>query len=87
VPTPDPVAADRRKRVGVTGEVPSPIRPPSGCPFHPRCPRAQAKCSVERPELELRPADPTSHAVACHFPLSDNDLVPGPGRELVADEQ
>jgi oligopeptide/dipeptide ABC transporter ATP-binding protein len=87
VPTPDPVAADRRKRVGVTGEVPSPIRPPSGCPFHPRCPRAQTKCSVERPELELRPADPTSHAVACHFPLSDNDLVPGPGRELVADEQ
>ena len=62
VPVPDPsVEADRRFRL-VKGEVPSPINPPSGCVFHPRCPIAVESCSRVRPELrEVRPG----HWVAC----------------------
>jgi len=62
VPIPDPrVEAARAFRV-TKGEVPSPINPPSGCVFHPRCPMAVAGCSVSRPALrELRPG----HWVAC----------------------
>ena len=63
VPIPDPTVA--RKRVVLQGDVPSPIRPPPGCHFHPRCPRAQAQCKVEAPVLrELAPG----HVAACHFP-------------------
>ena len=51
-----------RDRAPVAGEVPSPIDPPSGCAFHPRCPHADARCRSERPELKT--ADGTS--VACH---------------------
>jgi oligopeptide transport system ATP-binding protein len=62
VPVPDPgVEATRRFRP-VQGEVPSPINPPSGCTFHPRCPLAVEACRRARPELrELRPG----HWVAC----------------------
>jgi oligopeptide transport system ATP-binding protein len=62
VPVPDPsVEAGRRFRP-VKGEVPSPINPPSGCAFHPRCPIAVSSCSRIRPELrEARPG----HWVAC----------------------
>jgi oligopeptide/dipeptide ABC transporter ATP-binding protein len=53
----------RRQRTALTGEIPSPINPPSGCPFHPRCPQAIARCSEVRPTLEtLAPG----HQVACH---------------------
>lgn len=48
-----------------TGDVPSPITPPSGCPFHPRCPIAVDRCRRERPVLE----SVVAHAVACHHPL------------------
>ncbi len=55
----------RRDRVVLAGEVPSPLAPPSGCRFHTRCPRAEARCSAEVPVL--RPlAD--GRQVACHFP-------------------
>lgn len=50
VPSPDP-AASREGRVRLTGDVPSPLNPPSGCPFHPRCPVAQARCQAEVPQL------------------------------------
>jgi oligopeptide transport system ATP-binding protein len=63
VPIPDPTVA--RKRIVLEGDVPSPINPPSGCHFHPRCPRAQARCSSEAPVLRDMAA---SHQVACHFP-------------------
>ncbi len=63
VPIPDPKA--RRKRIVLQGDVPNPIHPPSGCHFHPRCPRAEARCSTEAPLLrEIAPG----HVAACHFP-------------------
>ncbi len=63
VPIPDPTV--RRKRIVLQGDVPSPIHPPSGCHFHPRCARAQAQCKTEAPVLrELAPG----HVAACHFP-------------------
>jgi oligopeptide transport system ATP-binding protein len=62
VPVPDPTVEAQRAFQPVTGEVPSPINPPSGCVFHPRCPIAVAECKQIRPELrELRPG----HWVAC----------------------
>ena len=62
VPVPDP--RHRRKESMPAGEIPSAINPPSGCRFHPRCPMAQANCSVEEPVLrELRPG----HFIACHY--------------------
>jgi len=62
VPVPDPSVEATRAFQPVRGEVPSPINPPSGCVFHPRCPIAVARCKEVRPELrELRPG----HWVAC----------------------
>jgi oligopeptide transport system ATP-binding protein len=62
VPVPDPTVEAGRSFRPVKGEVPSPINPPSGCVFHPRCPIAVESCSRMRPELrELRPR----HWVAC----------------------
>jgi oligopeptide/dipeptide ABC transporter ATP-binding protein len=62
-PTPDPKA--KRERVRLTGDVPSPLNPPRGCTFHPRCPRAEAgRCDVEAPMLrELEPG----RWVSCHL--------------------
>ena len=63
VPVPDPSV--KRKRIALQGDVPSPIRPPSGCHFHTRCPIAQMPlCNTERPELK-QSAD--GHWVACHL--------------------
>ena len=62
VPIPDPTVEAERSFRPVKGEVPSPINPPSGCVFHPRCPLAVEGCRQQRPELrELRPG----HWVAC----------------------
>ena len=59
----------RRERVVVGGDVPSPIDPPSGCVFHPRCPRFRSgHCDVIEPELESTPGE-SSHVAACHYPL------------------
>ncbi len=61
---PDPEAP--RAQAALTGEPPSPISPPSGCRFRTRCPRAEARCSEEVPEMrEIGPG----HQVACHFPI------------------
>ncbi len=65
VPTPDLDKAGSRNRTILTGDVPSPINPPAGCRFHPRCPIAQDRCKTERPIL--RPHGDTRQ-VACHFP-------------------
>jgi oligopeptide/dipeptide ABC transporter ATP-binding protein len=62
-PVPDPER--RRERPPIKGETPSPVNPPSGCAFHPRCPFATDACSKTIPSLER--ADPTDdrHRVAC----------------------
>src|SRR5882672_9767302 len=63
VPIPDPQV--KRKRIMLQGDVPSPIRPPTGCRFHTRCPIRQLPlCSTETPELKQ---SSTGHWVACHF--------------------
>jgi oligopeptide/dipeptide ABC transporter ATP-binding protein len=69
----DPDLADRRERILLTGDVPSPIAPPSGCRFHPRCPKAQDRCSVDDPALEVRDTDPATHLTACHFPVTSTE--------------
>ena len=62
VPIPDPVIDAQRERVTLTGEVPSPLNPPTGCVFHPRCPMATDECSQVTPELrEVEPG----HWAAC----------------------
>jgi len=61
VPTVDP--AKRKNRTKLTGEIPSPINPPKGCPFHPRCPLAVAKCGETRPSIIDVGG---GHQVACH---------------------
>jgi oligopeptide transport system ATP-binding protein len=64
VPIPDPDVESRRERTVLKGEVPSPLRPPPGCVFHPRCPIAVGRCSAEIPPLrEIRPG----HWAACHL--------------------
>ncbi|MFB9830601.1 ABC transporter ATP-binding protein [Actinoallomurus acaciae] len=65
----DPDAAESRERIVLTGDVPSPIRPPSGCRFHPRCPKAQENCVELVPELTVRDGDPAGHVTACHYPV------------------
>ena len=63
VPIPDPELESRRTRTVLRGEVPSPLNPPSGCVFHPRCPLAMERCSAEAPVLrEIKPG----HWAACH---------------------
>ncbi|SDG51060.1 ABC transporter ATP-binding protein [Pseudonocardia oroxyli] len=67
VPTPDPEAEDRRERILLAGDLPSPAAPPSGCRFHTRCPWRQAdRCATERPELRQLEGAPAGHRVACH---------------------
>ena len=65
----DPDRAEKRERIVLFGDVPSPINPPSGCRFHPRCPKAQERCTTEEPVLSARSGDPDSHTTACHFPV------------------
>lgn len=65
IPVPDPDVEARRKRIILEGDVPSPVNPPPGCNFHPRCWKAQAICREIIPPLEEKQYN---HYAACHFP-------------------
>jgi oligopeptide/dipeptide ABC transporter ATP-binding protein len=67
IPIPDPEQNRRRERIVVSGEPPNPINPPSGCVFHPRCPRATKICREVEPPLVTYP---NGHLAACHHPLN-----------------
>jgi oligopeptide/dipeptide ABC transporter ATP-binding protein len=73
-PVADPEPAKRRARVVLQGDPPSPSDPPTGCAFHPRCPRAQSRCANERPALVARDG---AGLVACHFPLAEGGQLVG----------
>jgi oligopeptide/dipeptide ABC transporter ATP-binding protein len=70
VPLPDPDHSDERKQIVLVGDVPSPIAPPSGCRFHPRCPKAAPVCVSEDPVLEPQFGDGPGHVAACHRPMA-----------------
>ena len=70
VPVPDPQVEDSREQILLTGDLPSPANPPTGCRFHTRCPwRQETLCDTERPQLRVVevPGASDSHRVACHF--------------------
>ena len=67
VPIPDPDLAEKRERIVLEGDVPSPIHPPSGCRFHPRCRYATDVCKqLEPPLVDYG----SGHLAACHHPLN-----------------
>jgi len=64
IPVPDPILERKRTRIILVGDVPSPVNPPSGCRFNPRCPYAEDNCKVDEPALtEVKPG----HWVSCHY--------------------
>ncbi|MFG3495052.1 ABC transporter ATP-binding protein [Streptomyces sp. NPDC047928] len=81
VPVPDPAVRDRRERILLSGDVPSPANPPSGCRFRTRCWKARERCALEVPLLAVpavfREVDsPARHDSACHF-AEELRVIPG----------
>ncbi|MGW0362309.1 ABC transporter ATP-binding protein [Streptomyces sp. NPDC002990] len=80
VPVPDPRARAHRERIILSGDVPSPANPPSGCRFRTRCWKAEDRCATEVPLLAVPaafPAGPAAHPSACHF-AAEKQVVPPP---------
>jgi oligopeptide transport system ATP-binding protein len=63
-PVPDPAAEEKRSRIILSGDVPTPLNPPPGCSFHPRCPKAKRECAETVPQLR---DVGDGHYVACHL--------------------
>ncbi len=72
-PIPDPAVQRARRRIVLSGDVPSPVDPPPGCRFHTRCPVAVERCAVDVPPL--RPVGPAGALVACHL-VDDDGTAP-----------
>ena len=75
MPAPEGERQGTRDEIVLAGDPPSPLDPPAGCRFHPRCPRAQARCARETPALAPVLDDPPDHVTACHFPLADGEVL------------
>jgi oligopeptide transport system ATP-binding protein len=84
IPIPDPEKERERRRVVLKGDVPSPANPPSGCPFHTRCPRAREYCKENTPLLEKHElgtggegsGEPAGeHHAACFFPVMEGERI------------
>ncbi|HET8600789.1 MAG TPA: dipeptide ABC transporter ATP-binding protein [Segeticoccus sp.] len=86
LPTPDPDEADSRERIVLVGDVPSPTRPPSGCRFHPRCPKARPHCVEAIPPLEPVLGDGPEHRTACFYPLEVGEDLTASHPQLEASE-
>ena len=67
IPAPDPESAARRQRIVLKGDLPSPENPPSGCPFHPRCPRVMDICPREFPPVSNESTSSGPRSVRCHL--------------------
>ncbi len=73
IPIPDPAIERRRKRIILTGDIPSPVNPPAGCRFHTRCPIAFERCSVEVPAFNEYES---GHRTACHWVEEHGGVAP-----------
>ena len=83
VPVPDPTLRGKRDQIVLTGDVPSPANPPTGCHFHTRCWKVQDRCRKETPELILRPDGVDEHESRCHFAEVREILVTSPDTAAV----
>lgn len=94
IPIADPTVEKQKAQLGVRGELPSAMNPPSGCRFRTRCPAAQEICSRVEPPLQVggggirphvlpEPTGPASHLVACHFPLNVDSVIHKTGKAHV----
>jgi oligopeptide/dipeptide ABC transporter ATP-binding protein len=87
VPLPDPDHSDQRQQIVLVGDVPSPIAPPAGCRFHPRCPKAAPACVTAEPVLEPRLGDGPEHLAACHLPMAQGENLADFKPTIGADER
>lgn len=90
VPVPDPLVEDVREQILLTGDLPSPSNPPSGCRFHTRCPwRQETRCDDERPQLRVVAIDGVveGHRVACHWAeqIESGELQPHAVKAIAID--
>ncbi|MDN5892902.1 MAG: ABC transporter ATP-binding protein [Nocardioides sp.] len=86
LPVADPDLADSQSGIVLTGDVPSPVFPPSGCRFHTRCPRAEQDCVQSEPVLAPVLDDLPDHETACHHPLAVGELL-SDSQPSIADTQ
>src|SRR2546430_3307553 len=87
VPVPNPDLSDHRQQIILAGTGPSPIAPPSGCRFHPRCPKAAPVCVAEDPPLEPRLGDGPEHPAACHLPMAEGENLADFSPSISEDER